>query len=589
MNDSAILSALSFWKEFDLESKRVEYDGHAAKIAENQEQSVPARTALVEETKKFGKQLTEEQGRVVKPIIKRYQQEIDRLTTRAKEAENCYLDMYKSIATLTDPSAALSAAAQLIAKAQRANQLEIENNKLSNELASFRKEFQEIQNQEVTIRRLEDNLAQYEQQLESMIGERVRDNERVLNEQWSRQLEEAAERERELSAALSGARDQLSAAKEHQQITEQQLYQTRAQINQQLTAKQSEIDLLVVELERTSTRVTALERENTEVTRELKIARDSPGSHERGTTQWEVELAEKDSQLESLSAQLKSVEHEHAALQHEHEQLQREQRSARDELQERINVLNDTLRTRPSEEEWREVKKKAELFDALGYNESSAESVESALREKNKRLETQVMELKSRASDVERRLGEAMKRSEQQEMTLNEQRRLIGKLEEDLAASQQGPSSAAPRLLGTPGQLPNDASESASAVPQDQAMLNIVLHQRDRFKQRIIELEEENRAVHEQLKTVQLEVQAVKKDNVKLYERIRFIQSYNAPHSSAANNTLVNRERGDIERGEDNVEDKYKKMYEESVNPFTAFNRKVSNSPYFTMWITVHY
>jgi homeobox protein cut-like len=132
MSDSAILSALSFWKEFDLESKRVTYDGHAAKIAENQEQSVPARTALVEETKKFGKQLTEEQGRVVKPIIKRYQQEIDRLTTRAKEAENSYLDMYKSIATLTDPSSALSTAAQLIAKAQRANQLEIENSKLSN-------------------------------------------------------------------------------------------------------------------------------------------------------------------------------------------------------------------------------------------------------------------------------------------------------------------------------------------------------------------------------------------------------------------------------------------------------------------------
>jgi hypothetical protein len=55
MSDSAILSALSFWKEFDLESKRVTYDGHAAKIAENQEQSVPARTALVEETKKIRK------------------------------------------------------------------------------------------------------------------------------------------------------------------------------------------------------------------------------------------------------------------------------------------------------------------------------------------------------------------------------------------------------------------------------------------------------------------------------------------------------------------------------------------------------
>jgi len=40
-----------FSLEFDLEAKRVVYDGYAAKIAENQEQSVPTRTALVEETK----------------------------------------------------------------------------------------------------------------------------------------------------------------------------------------------------------------------------------------------------------------------------------------------------------------------------------------------------------------------------------------------------------------------------------------------------------------------------------------------------------------------------------------------------------
>ncbi len=41
-------------------------------------------------------------------------------------------------------------------------ELEIENRKCKTELEEFRKEFQEIQNQEVTIRRLEDKIADYE-------------------------------------------------------------------------------------------------------------------------------------------------------------------------------------------------------------------------------------------------------------------------------------------------------------------------------------------------------------------------------------------------------------------------------------------
>jgi hypothetical protein len=44
----------------------------------------------------------------------------------------------------------------------RVGELDIENRKLRTELEEFRKEFQEVKNQEVTIRRLEDKIADYE-------------------------------------------------------------------------------------------------------------------------------------------------------------------------------------------------------------------------------------------------------------------------------------------------------------------------------------------------------------------------------------------------------------------------------------------
>lgn len=52
---------------------------------------------------------------------------------------------------------------------QQANKIgeqELEIKRLQKELATFHKEFQEIQNQEVTIRRLEEKIREYERRVE---------------------------------------------------------------------------------------------------------------------------------------------------------------------------------------------------------------------------------------------------------------------------------------------------------------------------------------------------------------------------------------------------------------------------------------
>lgn len=78
------------------------------------------------------------------------------------------------------------------------------------------------------------------------------------------------------------------------------------------------------------------------------------------------------------------------------------------------------------------------------------------------------------------------------------------------------------------------------------------------------ELETEARKLRDQLADVQEEINSLRSDNLKLYQKIRYLSSYNP------------RQSGKVSLDpEDPSELKYKNLYEDSVNPFTLFNRKV--------------
>lgn len=57
------------------------------------------------------------------------------------------------------------------------------------------------------------------------------------------------------------------------------------------------------------------------------------------------------------------------------------------------------------------------------------------------------------------------------------------------------------------------------------------------------------------------ETKGLRQDNVSLYEKIRYLESYGGEPRRQANN--------DLEKG--GVEQKYKALYEHKMNPFVAF------------------
>eukprot|EP01125_Pyxidicula_operculata_P010839 TRINITY_DN3565_c0_g1_i2.p1 TRINITY_DN3565_c0_g1~~TRINITY_DN3565_c0_g1_i2.p1 ORF type:complete len:170 (+),score=44.58 TRINITY_DN3565_c0_g1_i2:219-728(+) len=113
-------------------------------------------------------------------------------------------------------------------------------------------------------------------------------------------------------------------------------------------------------------------------------------------------------------------------------------------------------------------------------------------------------------------------------------------------------------------------------------MLQMIWDQRDRFKSKIHDLESQNRKLEEDLKTYEIQSSSLKNDNVKLYEKIKYLQSYGAAGGGGAGSSQKSGQRSDSINNEENyktstttdVESKYKAIYEDNVNPFAAFNKK---------------
>ncbi|OUM68044.1 hypothetical protein PIROE2DRAFT_66963, partial [Piromyces sp. E2] len=90
-------------------------------------------------------------------------------------------------------------------------------------------------------------------------------------------------------------------------------------------------------------------------------------------------------------------------------------------------------------------------------------------------------------------------------------------------------------------------------------------------------------------KDIELEVQSLKNDNIKLYEKIRYLQSFNKASSYNTSDQSYNRNKKDQyylvdmpsqSYNENDVSEKYKMMYEDSINPFNEFRGREENRKY---------
>ncbi|KAG0228381.1 hypothetical protein BGX31_006592 [Mortierella sp. GBA43] len=282
--------------------------------------------------------------------------------------------------------------------------------------------------------------------------------------------------------------------------------------------------------------------------------------------------------------------------------------------------------------------------------------LEVLLMEKNRKLENELTELKVLHDSVKQELENLRTRHEVASRQISSQTELIQRLEEDITRLNQsagaggaanstistyftGPLGNAtspptgknpfsgevvggvalgPVIPGTP-RTPGFSSSASlnpdpftpgvggSAAPAtsstDHSILPIVTSQRDRFRQRNSELEEQLRQQSEQISNLKNEISQLQRDNLKLYEKAKYMQSYRDDSSGSAvpstvidftspfrSSGVMGRSAGykkddgdDIQLQSQDPTDRYRSMYEESMNPFEAFHKKEESRRFNSM------
>ncbi|GAB4860965.1 hypothetical protein Ancab_036125 [Ancistrocladus abbreviatus] len=343
----------------------------------------------------------------------------------------------------------------------------------------------------------------------------------------------------------------------------------------------------------------------------------------------ESSLSAKEKIISELHMELHNIE---TALADEREQHINEIKRLKAMLNEKevaLEELRRELQARPTLELIEDLRKKVKILQAVGYNSIEAEDweaaasgeemskLESLLLDKNRKMEHELTQLKvqnctfvlftfppcgtkssvvkysetlhgeSRVKLSEKTLllEAAEAKVEELKVKVDEQKKLIQKLEDDILKGYSSKERRGSLFddwdLSEGGSA--DQSETADhkngSSDQDQSsMLKVICNQRDRFRARLRETEEEVRQLKDNIRALKKELEKTKADNVKLYGKIRYVQDYN--HEKVVSRGS-RKQSEDLESGfSSDVESKYKKMYEDDINPFAAFSKKERDQRY---------
>ncbi|KAJ0264386.1 Protein CASP [Hirschfeldia incana] len=592
-SSSPIPVVTSFWKEFDLEKEKSILDEQGLRIAENQENSQKNRRKLAESTRDFKKASPEDKLGMFNSLLKGYQEEVDNITKRAKFGENAFLNIYQKLYEAPDPFPALASIAE---QERKLSEVESENRKMKVELEEFRTEATHLKNQLATIRRLEERNRQLEQQMEEKIKEVVEIKQRNLAEENQKTLELLKDREQALQDQLRQAKDSVSTMQKLHELAQSQLFELRAQSDEETATKQSELSLLMDEVERAQTRLLTLEREKGHLRSQLQTANEDTENKNSdnvdSNSMLENSLTAKEKIISELNMEIHNVE---TALANEREDHVAEIKKLNSLLNKKDTVIEEMkkeLQERPSAKLVDDLRKKVKILQAVGYNSIEAEDwdaattgeemsrMESLLLDKNRKMEHEVTQLKVQLSEKTSLLEKAEAKGEELTAKVNEQQRLIQKLEDDILKGYSSKEQKGALFNEWEFSEAGVADQSESPmdqkhVPSDQdqsSMLKVICSQRDRFRARLRETEEEIRRLKEKIGFLTDELEKTKADNVKLYGKIRYVQDYNHDKVvSRGSKKYVE----DLESGfSSDVESKYKKIYEDDINPFAAFSKK---------------
>ncbi|XP_005930010.1 cut-like homeobox 1b isoform X3 [Simochromis diagramma] len=592
-------SMFQYWKRFDLQQLQKELDVTATQLANRQDESEQSRKKLIDLSREFKKNTPEDLRKQVAPLLKSFQGEIDALSKRSKEAEAAFLNVYKKIIDVPDPVPVLELAQQLQLKLQRMHDIETENTKLRETLEDYNKEFAEVKNQEVTIKALKEKIREYEQSLKNQAENLAQEKQLQLHNDYAEKERKLQESQDSMSSRLEEAEQKARSLQTALETTQAELFDLKTKYDEESTAKADEIEILMTDLERANQRAEAAQREAESVREQLSLSNQSQQLSSPAKADPNTEQSEEVASHSNLEAELRAKERETAQLVEDVQRLQASLTKLRETTSSQISQLEQQLSSKSEvlkeleeklqkQADYEEVKKELSILKAMEFGASdsvqdSSKPLEVLLLERNRSLQSESAALRIANTELSGRYSELQVEFAAAVRTSAEQKELILKLEHDLSTVQAMSSLPRPDADGSEvsnmGNIPEPIKEASATfigsgvsaqpeLPQGQmdSLLSIISSQRERFRSRNQELEAESRSMQQTMQALQNELDSLRADNIKLYEKIKFLQSY--PGRAGGSDDTVMR---------------YSSQYEERLDPFASFSKRERQRRYLSL------
>jgi homeobox protein cut-like len=327
---------------------------------------------------------------------------------------------------------------------------------------------------------------------------------------------------------------------------------------------------------------------------------------------------------EELRAKEDSISEERASTKSKIEALERDRVS----LTNQVTSLEIKIANAPSQDVVEKMRRELRILKRLEYNAMDidhndrsdpettvGDDLESVLVAKLRKVEADLVRERREKSEGMKEREELNAELDKVKKSLGEAEELVATLENDLQLAVQTPSTskATSRSNSSSAELPYAPTHpnpntlqsvldptaphifDSNSIPQppaasvsssnnerandDHSVATIVMAQRDRLRARCDALEAERDSFKRELQVQVQASESLKTDNTKLYEKVRYLQSFNVTSGGSTirgrNSSLVSDRDLDIEALES--------RYEASVDPFRQFSRAERQRKYNEM------
>jgi homeobox protein cut-like len=503
-------------------------------------------------------------------------------------------------------------------------QLKLDHERLETEAVHLKEELERRRVEDLSTRRMKRKMEELEHDMDEMIAEKVAEKETQLRNEMDLAVKQVREREGELERQLKQSEEQVRLLRASHEAAQTKLMDKSHKTDEQVVAKSAEMDLLSRELERAHARIAEQGSELTAVKAQVEAFKEGNPLQvkiddlTKRTVEQEAEIVELMGELQQVRKVKAEMESKETKTTTTLQARLEEQRHELDRLETQLKHYGDYA-TIKNELDILKSHEFSRTDDTLlnNGNLQLSQSLERLLLGKNRRLQDELTQLKTSHNKEKTHSEQLNQELHKLRSDLNKRQELIDKLEHDISKIQQQQREA-PKSPDHPSRpaSPSSVTSSSWSHPGGDAasMLPIIKSQRDRFRQRNLELEEELARQKDVEQSLHRTISQLKDDNVKLFEKVRYMQSYSdtptpntlqkrqasqsqddygftssaTVHSTSTTRTGRPRQVSsasaiDVDSildDETEISSRYRPIYEESMNPFNRFHRREQTRSY---------